>query len=76
MFDAVNMKVGDGKTFRIEAHNNSDENIYIRSVRLNGVPYTKSYIHFDDIVKGGLLEFEMGNTPSDTFGVAVEDRPQ
>ena len=76
LFDAVNMKVGDGKTFRIEAHNNSDENIYIRSVRLNGVPYTKSYIHFDDIVKGGLLEFEMGNTPSDTFGVAVEDRPQ
>ena len=75
LFDAVTMKVRDGKTFKIVAHDNSKENIYVQSVRLNGVPYTKSYIHYEDIIKGGVLEFEMGNLPSEVFGSAVENRP-
>ena len=33
----------------------------MQSIKLNGKPYTKSYLMFDDIVKGGLLEFEMGS---------------
>ena len=36
------LQVGDGKTFRIVAKNNSAANKYIRSVTLNGAPYDKS----------------------------------
>lgn len=75
LFDEVVMQVGDGKQFRLIAHNNGSENIYIQSARLNGKSYTKSYIHFKEIVQGGILEFEMSRTPSCTFGVAKEDRP-
>ncbi len=75
LFDEVTMNVGDGKKFRIIAYNNSKENVYIQSARLNGKPYVKSFIHFKDIIQGCTLEFEMGNTPSDTFGVAKENRP-
>lgn len=75
LFDEVVMQVGDGKQFRLIAHNNDSENIYIQSARLNGKSYTKSYIHFKEIVQGGILEFEMSQTPSCTFGVAKEDRP-
>ncbi|SFU58445.1 alpha-1,2-mannosidase, putative [Porphyromonadaceae bacterium KHP3R9] len=75
LFDKVTMNVGGGKEFRLIAHNNSSENIYIQSARLNGKPYTKSYIHFKDINQGGTLELEMGNIPSRTFGTAKEDRP-
>ena len=75
LFNSATMNVGNGKEFKIIARDNSKENIYVQAVKLNGETYTKSYIHFDDIVKGGILEFQMGNKPSDTFGVKKEDRP-
>ena len=74
LFDEVTLNVGNGKTFRVVAHNNSSENKYIQSAKLNGKPYTRSYIDFKDIVRGGTLEFVMGNKPSQ-FGVKPSDRP-
>ncbi|MDD3779267.1 MAG: glycoside hydrolase family 92 protein [Proteiniphilum sp.] len=35
--------------------------MYIRSIKLNGAPYHKSYITHSDIVNGGELVFEMSN---------------
>ena len=75
LFDEATLNVGNGKTFRVVAHNNSSENKYIQSAKLNGKPYTRSYIDFKDIVRGGTLEFVMGNKPSQ-FGVKPSDRPQ
>ncbi len=75
LFDAASVDVGGGKRLNITAHNNSDENIYIQSVTFNGQPYDKSYINFDQIRNGGELEFVMGPTPSETFGVSVDARP-
>lgn len=63
-----------GADFTIKALNNSDENIYIQSVTLNGKPYTKSWISHSDIMDGGELVFNMGPDPSD-FGSDVSDRP-
>ena len=50
----------DGTDFKVVAHNNSAENIYIQSVTLNGKPYDKFSISHSDIMKGGELVFEMG----------------
>lgn len=74
LFDEATLNVGNGKTFRVVAHNNSSENKYIQSAKLNGKPYTRSYIDFKEIVRGGTLEFVMGNKPSQ-FGVKPSDRP-
>lgn len=57
--DKAELKVRDG-VFTITARNNSAENKYIQSVRLNGQPYAKGWIDFEDMAKGGSLEFEMG----------------
>ena len=59
--DRATLKV-EGGTFTIEVLNNSDENIYIKSIKLNGKPYTLPYITHADIAKGGTLTFEMSNT--------------
>lgn len=64
------------KPFIMEAVNNSDENIYIQSVRYNGIPYTKSYITHQMIVEGGTLTLQMGPTPNRNFGAAADDRPK
>ena len=74
LFPEVTMRVAGGKTFTIRATDVSNENIYIQSVRLNGLPYTRSYILYNDIVRGGTLEFQMGPQPSD-FGTKKKDRP-
>jgi predicted alpha-1,2-mannosidase len=50
----------NGNTFTIIAHNNSKENIYIKSIQLNGKPLDRYWITHNEIVSGGLLELEMG----------------
>ena len=74
LFNKTVVNVGGGKTFTIEAKNNGAKNIYIQSAKLNGKRYTRSYIDYKDIMKGGILEFVMGNQPS-SFGTKVSDRP-
>ena len=58
-----------GNIFTIKAHNLSDKNIYIQSVKLNGKPYEKSWITHRDIVNGGEMVFEMGPSPNKKWGI-------
>ena len=74
IFDKAELNVGKGKTFNIVCKNNSKENMYVQSVKLNGKRYSKSYIMYNDIMKGGTLELQMGNQPS-KWGTRPADRP-
>lgn len=76
LFEKVSINLPEGKTFTIEAPAVSKDNKYIQSVRLNGEPYPKSYITYEDVMKGGTLTFEMGNKPNKQFGAAPADRPR
>lgn len=72
ILDEAVVRVKDGKTFKVIAKDNSATNKYIQSVTLNGKPYDKYYIDFKDIEAGGTLEFQMGSTPSETWGTTVD----
>lgn len=74
LFDEVTMQVGPDRFFTIKASGNSPEAIYIQSATLNGKKYTKSYVDFSDIAKGGMLEIRMGSKPS-KYGTQKNDRP-
>jgi predicted alpha-1,2-mannosidase len=63
VFDKITYRLEDGKKFTIIAKNNSDKNIYIAGMTLNGKPYDKYYIDHFDIVKGGTLVLEMTDIP-------------
>ena len=69
VFDEVTLRVGENRTFVIKALNNSPDNVYIRSARLNGKPHTSCHLDYKDIMRGGVLELEMSATPSTTWGV-------
>lgn len=49
----------DGKTFTIKAEGLSKTNKYVKSITLNGEPYTKNFISHADIMKGGTLVYQM-----------------
>ncbi len=59
----MTVNVGGGKKLEIIAHDNSDENIYIQRIKLNGEDYDKLYIEHKDIVAGGCLDFFMDSEP-------------
>lgn len=63
IFPKTQLHLANGKVFTVSAHHVSRENIYIQSVKLNGIPYDKCYITHQQIMDGATLEFEMGNTP-------------
>jgi putative alpha-1,2-mannosidase len=63
LFKEMKYHLENGKAFTVKAPNVSPQNMYVRSVKLNGKPYRKTFITHSDITAGGTLEFEMSPTP-------------
>ncbi len=61
IFDKVTIHLSNGKDFVIQAKNNSVENKYIRSMKLNGEELAEPRFSHFDLMKGGELIFEMEN---------------
>ena len=76
LFDEVVLDIAGQKQFKISTKNNSDKNIYIQSVTLNGEEHKYSYITHKEILKGGELEFTMGSKPNKNFGKEKKYRPK
>ena len=75
MFDEATINLENGKKFTITAKNVSGENIYIQSAELNGKALSKSFITHNDIMRGGKLEFVMGNMPNKYLWTEQESFP-
>ena len=55
------LSLPNGKVFSLTAEGLSDENCYIKSVTVNGQPYTKSFLTYDLILSGAKVTLEMTN---------------
>ncbi len=75
LFDQVRLRMGNGKTLEIVAHNNSPTNRYIQSATLNGRPWDKPWFSHADIANGGKFEFTMGPAPNERWGTAPANAP-
>jgi predicted alpha-1,2-mannosidase len=62
-FKQLTINLENGRQFRMIAPEASKENIYVKSVKLNGTPLNRTYITHDEITSGATLEFEMSPTP-------------
>ncbi|MCD9187075.1 MAG: GH92 family glycosyl hydrolase [Pyrinomonadaceae bacterium] len=59
LFREAKINLENGKTFTIKAPNVSNKNIYVESVELNGKEHSKTFFEHSDIIKGGVLAFNM-----------------
>ncbi len=75
LFKKATIKLQNGKTFTINAPANSNENVYIGSASLNNVNYSKNYLNYADIMKGGSFTLKMSATPNKNKGVNESDFP-
>lgn len=65
----------NGNRLEVSAPGVSDTNRYIRSVKVNGKEYDKSYFTHSDIMKGGKIEFVMSSKPDKKRCVKASSRP-
>jgi len=62
-FARSTIKLGNGKTFTVEAQGVSARNIYIANATWNGKPYHRSWFTHEQLAAGGLLKLFMTDRP-------------
>jgi len=71
----ADVRLGEGKTLRVEAHNNSAGNRYVQKAFLNGVELGRTWFTHQEIETGGELKFIMGDQPDKSWGSSPKQRP-
>jgi predicted alpha-1,2-mannosidase len=64
LYAQMSLRLANGKTFTMEAQNNSATNVYIQSATLDGQPLNIPLITWEEIQAGSTLRFVMGPKPS------------
>ncbi|MBK5720021.1 GH92 family glycosyl hydrolase [Dysgonomonas sp. Marseille-P4677] len=62
----IHLKNGD-----IVINGGSEKNIYIQSLKLNGEPYDNTWINWDDISNGAILDYSTSNKPNRQWGTKI-----
>jgi predicted alpha-1,2-mannosidase len=58
------LRLENGRTFTIEAVDQSDKNVYVKKVVLNGSTLDRKYITYPEIAGGGKVTFYMSANPA------------
>ena len=75
LFKKATLHFENGNNLVIDAQNNSKENLYIESLRVNGQESTRNYLKHADLLRGGTIEFKMGSQPNLNKGINDDDAP-
>jgi predicted alpha-1,2-mannosidase len=78
LFPRASIHLENGREFRMVTHAPSAVVAapYIRSARLNGVAYDRSFLEYGSVAAGGELEIEMGAAPNQAWGSSPASRPR
>ncbi|MBQ2963210.1 MAG: GH92 family glycosyl hydrolase [Clostridia bacterium] len=60
--DSATVTLSNGNTLKITANNQSDDNVYVKSVTLNDTKLEGVYVTHEQLMNGGELVFEMSKT--------------
>lgn len=75
LFKYITINLENGKKVQINAPENSDKNIYIQKMTVNGKVYDKNYLEHSELMKGATIKYEMGPEPNKQRGTKKEDFP-
>ncbi|MCS4229985.1 putative alpha-1,2-mannosidase [Stenotrophomonas maltophilia] len=64
LFRHARVTLQDGAVLTVNAADNSPANVYVQSLRVNGKPWTKTWLPHEIIAAGATLDFQMGPQPS------------
>ena len=75
LFQKVTLKLENGKELTINAPENSDENRYIESMKVNGKTYNKNWLSHKAIQDGMTIDYKMGDEPNKSRGTEKSSFP-
>ena len=75
LFRNVVITLPEGKKLMITATANNEENVYIKSLKVNNTDCDKNYLTRQQIRNGGTILFEMSDQPNKNRGTKPVDRP-
>ncbi|MDR3193692.1 MAG: GH92 family glycosyl hydrolase [Tannerella sp.] len=74
-FPRMTVHLENKNTLVIEASGNAPDHCYIRKASLNGRPFTRTWLTYEELMRGGILRYEMSAVPNKNRGVSANDRP-
>ncbi|MCL1667965.1 GH92 family glycosyl hydrolase [Elizabethkingia ursingii] len=75
LFKEATIHLENGKKIEIKAPQNSQENIYVESLKVNNQPYSKNWLNHQELMKGAVLNFDMKAQPNKERGSQERDFP-
>lgn len=75
LFKKAVMHFENGNSLTINAPKNGVDNMYINSMKFNGVDYTKNYFDHFEMLNGGVIDVDMTDKPNTVRGTADADMP-
>lgn len=75
LFKDVEISLPSGEKIKLSAPDNSKDNLYIESMKVDGKEWTRNYLRFEDLVEGVKVKFNMSPVPDTERGTAKSDRP-
>lgn len=69
LFDHITIKLPSNKTLRIVTHKKTKTSGHISTVKWNGKVYSKNYLTYEGIQKGGLIELFLQDEPNKQWGL-------
>ena len=75
LFKKATLTFENGKTLTIDAPKNSDENVYVNALQLNGTNYGKNWLSHKVLHEGGNLNFDMAANPNYDRGATLSAAP-
>ncbi len=61
---SAEIRLENGRVFRIETENQAEENVYVSRILLNGRPLPGPFLNHEQITAGGTLVFRMAGKPA------------
>ena len=75
LFKNMTINLENGKEIVIKAPENSDENRYIESMKVDGKTYNKNWLSHEELMKGATIDYEMSDTPNKSRGTKKSAYP-
>ena len=75
LFKEATIHLENGKKIEIKAQANSNDNLYVKSLKMNNTAYSKNWLSHKELLKGAVLQFEMSKTPNKERGNKEKDFP-
>lgn len=65
LFTEATVHLDNGEELVVKAPENSNENVYVQGLTIDGEPHDATSVSHDELADGAVLEFDMGPEPSD-----------